>query len=164
MGQGDAVIGVRGVVRIVRSVHDGHPAGALLGEYGRDLLLRLRVEPRRGLVEQQQVRLLREPLGQEDALALTAGEGAEPAAGQVGDAEAVHAAFDDGTVLAGEPAPSAPVRPPPHRHGLPHRDGQRVRHLAALDDQSGALLMEPAHRPRRERVSAGEDAEERRLP
>lgn len=67
------MIGVRGVLGIVGGVHDRHPSGAFLREQGRDPLLGLGVQSRGGFVQQQQVRLLGEPLSQEDPLALARG-------------------------------------------------------------------------------------------
>lgn len=164
MRQHDAVIGFGRVLWGVGGVDDGDASVAFLGQDGGDAGLGLGVEAGGRLVQEEQVRLLRDPLREQHTLALAAGEGAEPPVGEAGDAESVHALVHDRPVLAGESPPRPPMRPTAHGHGLPDGDRERVRDFAALHHECCATRVRPPERPGRQRVRSGEHAQQRRLP
>jgi hypothetical protein len=85
--QADLVAGEVGQAQVVGGHDDRRPAGPQPGQGGQQQILGEGVDPVERLVEQQQPRLLGDRPGQQDPLALAAGEGAEPGRGPLGQAE-----------------------------------------------------------------------------
>ena len=97
----------RGVLEVVGGDDDGAAGGPLLGQHGADLLHRRDVEPGRRLVEQQQVGLLGEALGDERPLALAARQLAQVAAGERAELDAVDGVAH-GVAVGGRIRPTSP--------------------------------------------------------
>jgi hypothetical protein len=120
------VVGLGCVAQVVGRHHHRVTCGALGGDGIEDVLARDEVEARDRLVEQQHVGLLREPLCDEGALALTARQLVQRSGREVCDAEGVQGTVDRGAVLGREPPQRAGRRVPAHRHRLPDGEGAWV--------------------------------------
>ena len=129
----------RGVLEVVGGDDDGSTGGALRGEHGADLLGRRHVEAGGRLVEQQQVGLLGEALGDERPLALAAGQLAEVAAGEARRARRGRWRRARPSRSAARMRPtSAADRCPPERHDLADGDGEVGRGVLGLQDVGDA--------------------------
>ncbi|MGX1510266.1 hypothetical protein RKD44_001554 [Streptomyces collinus] len=124
----------------------------------------LGVESGGRLVQEQQVGLLGQALGDQDALALPAGQLAELAGGEVVDAQSFHGGVDHDAVLPGQPPPRAPLVPAAHLHRLPGREGERVAYGAALRDEGRRAAFRVAQLSGCGIDHPGEDAEQGGLP
>jgi hypothetical protein len=91
-----------GVVEIVGGDDDRVAAGDFVVDDIEGEATRGDIEASDRLVEQQQVALLSEALGNEDSLALSAGEVVELFAGKIRDVETFHRAGDSAAVVAVE--------------------------------------------------------------
>lgn len=102
------------------------------------------VERGKGFVEEKDVGALREGAGEEGALLLPAGEGADVAVGKVGDAEFFERALDDGVVGGGEFLPKAKGGVAALADKLPHGYGEIPVDIVALGDVGEAreLVLE----------------------
>lgn len=97
-----------GEIQVVERRQHGEAARP---DQGEDVQLVGDVEVVGGLVEDEDLGSLGESAGDEDALFLAAGQGQEPAVGEMGDARAVHGSGADRPVVGGRPVP---VRVPSH--------------------------------------------------
>jgi hypothetical protein len=132
---------------VMGGVDDGHPVGGQLRQQRGDSVFRLKVESRGRFVQEEQIRLLGESLGDQGALPLSAGQFSELTGGEVGDAEPLHGLVHGGAILSGQSAPWSAVAPAPHLHCLPDRQRQCVSDGAALRDERRrpvADVVEPA--------------------
>src|SRR5262245_59942812 len=160
----------------VEVVEDGHPgeAGAIRGEEPvEDLDLVGDVEVGGGLVEEEELGLLRERLGEEDPLALPRGEGRDVPLGEGERARRLERALDGPRVLRLLPIEPPAVGKPADRDELPDAEGEGALRLRR---EEGHPPGEPARGHRREVVPLEEDppppkaqhprqgAQERRLP
>src|SRR5450756_1146297 len=122
-------------------------------EEAEDRLLGVHVHAGERLVEQQHVRLLGERPGEEHALLLAAGQLADGAPRELGDAELVQTARHHlavGRLGAAQPAQAAVA---PHHHHVAHGDGQ-----APVD------LLAPGHVGDGIRLAAGRAAVQQHAP
>ncbi len=78
--------------------------------------------------------ILSQTLSHEHSLPLTAGQPAQVAGSQVGDAHTLQNFVDPGTVRGAKPAIEAGVCVPAHRHHLPDRHRERVVDLGRLQN------------------------------
>ena len=183
-GQQQHAIGPPGLPQVVRRHHHRRPRRGLGGDDLEDPLLAGEVETGDRLVEQQQVGRRGEGLGDEDPLALTAGQLPERAAAEVVDVEAVGRALDGRAVRRPEPAEQAPLgvathaqhvldaeRHPPvlvlllgdERDPQPLGDGQRAgRRSHQPGEQPEQSALAAAVRPDEGRRRAGFDRQRAR--
>jgi hypothetical protein len=112
------------------------------------------------LVQEQQVGLLGEALGDQDTPALTTGEFAQLAVCQVGDTQSFHGGVDGRPVVAGQPPPQPALAPAAHPHGLPRGEGECATDGAALRDEGRRAALRVLDLSRNGVDHAGEDAEQ----
>ena len=128
-----------GVVKVVGGHHHGGTPGAFCGNGVKDALARHDIESGHGLVEQQQVCLWRQALGNEDTLALPARQLIDLPVAKVHHVHAVHGGAHRVAVPAAIPRPGqahhAPQPEAPHPHRLAGSERQAVRHLGGLQHQ-----------------------------
>ena len=103
-----------------------------LAQEGDDGVLGLDVDPSEGLVEQDDAGILREGAGEEDALALAAGEFADLALAVFGHADAVERGGDGGVVGRAGHAQPVHVAVATHHHHVLDEDGEIPVDLLAL--------------------------------
>ena len=149
---------------------------ALVGE-SPDHLVQLHdvpdVEVRRGLVEEEHRRVLRERLREHRSAPLPAGELVHRAVREVLDADRLHRLSRLRPVLDAPSGPSREVRSPAHQHELEDVEGERRDHVLRDDGDETSRLL----RGQLVRVAAGDpdraggglqrpagDPHERRLP
>ncbi len=116
--------------------------GLLVVDHVVDRLRRGEVEPGERLVEQQQVVVLGEALGDEHALALATRKLSQVPAGNVGDAHPFDRFVHDRSVGRSEPPVGATAGVAAHRHDLAHRHGQRLVHLRRLEHVGDPVEMD----------------------
>lgn len=97
-GEQQHQVATTGVLQVVCGQHDGSALGPFLVDHVEDDGPGDDVEPADRLVQQEQRRVLGEALGDENALALAAGQVVELPVGEVVDGEAGHGVADGGTV------------------------------------------------------------------
>ena len=114
------VVVARGTREVVRGDHDGPSLVAPRVDQLPHRVLGGAVDAGEGLVEQQQLRVLRRDLGEQRALALAARQLAEPAAGEVVDGKRAHRVGDQLAVAIGHSLPPAERAPAAHRDHVAH--------------------------------------------
>ena len=118
------------------------------------------VQMRRGFVEQEDRRVLRQGLRQHDAPALAAGQLTHEPVGQVLHADGDHGVARLGPIFVGARTPPGDVRRATHQHELEHRERERRDHvLRHHRHEPGGLAA-----AERERIESGqENRADRRL-
>src|SRR5450759_2681707 len=138
-------------------------------EEAEDRLLGVHVHAGERLVEQQHVRLLGERPGEEHALLLAAGQLADGAPRELGDAELVQTARHHlavGSLRAAQPAQAAVA---PHHHHAVHGDREAPVDLLALGHVGDGIRLAAGraavqeHAPAAQGQQADQGLEERRL-
>lgn len=118
------MVGGRGIGKVVGCHHNGVTCGALTGEHGADVIRRRNVETGGWLVEQQDSRSLRQPLGDEGALPLTARQLGEVSVGEMTEAKAVDGLVHMLSVGARQPTDRAALGGAAKRDDLANGDGE----------------------------------------
>ena len=133
----DPAVDERRLVEVVGSAgqivgrRDDRPAGLRLRfEDAHQVLLGRHVHPRDRFVEQVQVRLRRERLGEEDPAALPARQGTDLAVSLVGHPDGLERRIDRLAILAAHRAAQPDQRHPAHHHDV--ADGDRERPVDEL--------------------------------
>jgi hypothetical protein len=124
--------------------HDRPPLAGELAEDAQEPVVRDGVDAREGLVEQQDLALLGQRAGHQDALALTARELAELPPGVLAQADAVQQVEGEGAVGAAGPAQPAEARVATHQHDAERIDGEAVVCGGVLRDVAGAAAQHRA--------------------
>jgi hypothetical protein len=141
---------------------DRTPLRSKVGEERVEQLLARAVDARERLVEEQDRRVLDERARDEHALALAAGEVAEPRVGEVGEADPVERGVGEDALA---PARRAPPRDP--RERAHERDVERADRIVEPRALRLRHITEAARRPdrpRERRQLAEQEPEEGRLP
>src|SRR5215211_1114017 len=167
--QADLVAGEVGQAEVVGGHDHRRPAGPQPAQGGQEQVLGEGVDPVEGLVEQQQPRLLGDRPGQQDPLALAAGEGPEPGGGPLGQPDLGQGLL--GGLAVGRPGPAQPADPrvAAHQHHLEGRDrelGVEGVGLGHVGDLAPGRRGRPAQHldgPRGERDQAEDGPDEGRL-
>lgn len=125
--------------RIVAAAHDDHRAAVDVGvggieddlavvpplvEEAEDAVVRLCIDARHRLVEEDDVGLLGDGAGDEGAALLAAGQLADLASGKGADAEMGQRMLDDVVVLGVRALEPAAARVAPHHHDVADGDGE----------------------------------------
>ena len=122
------------------------PLSRNVAEQMEDRLLRGGVDPREGLVEDEQLRLLGERAGEEDTLLLPAGERADLPRRECRHAHPRQCVMHARLVGGGRTAAEANGGVAAHQHDIMHRDGELPVHRLALRHVGDAAARLPDRR------------------
>ena len=120
--QEDHIVGVPGLRQIVRGDDDRAPVSVLGADGVPDRLDGHHIKAGGRLVQQQDVVVLRQPLGQQHPVAFPARQSGEVAHGKVVDVGPLHRLVNHPAILPVEKAQRPPARVAAHTDHLPDRD------------------------------------------